>query len=645
MSYLFDASEGAMYLLMGNEAIVRGALEAGVGVASAYPGTPSSEIIDQLSRASAERNIYVEWSVNEKVAVEVAFAGSLAGLRSICAMKQNGVNVASDFLLHVALSGTRGGMVLVHCDDPGALSSINEGESRHFSKMLELPLLEPGDFQEAKEMTAWAFELSERLHSLVMMRSVTRLSHGSGNVKIGRLPATERKAEFRHEGGMYDPDCGPVVTMPVPPHHRILQEKLAQAEELFEDSPFNTYSGPEKPELLIITSSACNLYCREAVHLLGVGGKVGILKLGTTWPVPRRLLRKHLAAAGSILFVEEVLPFTEDNVKVIAAELALEIGVRRFYGKNDGTIPMINELNPDIVIEAVKKILGVAYSAMPEGYADNAREIMIDHAPVRDLTFCPGCPHRASFFLIHNALALDNRNGFLCGDIGCYTLGFLPCGFSTMKTSHSMGSGIGIASGFGKLSRFGMDQPVVTVCGDSTFFHAAIPALANAVHYRSDVLFILLDNRGTAMTGFQPHPGTEKDATGRDVPPLDPAELCRSMGIPVTFADPFDLERSMDLLLQLLGGSGTRVLIFQQGCALSPEKKGKRKYSMKVDEPSCVGANCGCSRFCTRIFRCPGLAWSSERSAAFIDEVLCSGCGVCAGVCPSGAIRKAEAGL
>ena len=587
----------------------------------------------------------MEWSVNEKVAVEVAFAGSLAGLRSICAMKQNGVNVASDFLLHAALSGTRAGMVLVHCDDPGALSSINEGESRHFAKMLELPLLEPGDFQEAKDMTAWAFELSERLRGLVMLRSVTRLSHASGNVKTGRLPGTARAAEFRHDGGLGDPDCGPVVTMPVPARHRLLQEKLKLAEELFEDSPFNTYTGPERPELLIITSSACSLYSREAVHLLGAGERVGILKLGTTWPLPRNLVKRHLAAAGSILFVEEVLPFTEENAKVLAAELSPEIGVRRFYGKNDGAIPMTGELNPDIVIDAVRMILGLPYESMPEKYAADARDILAVHAPSRDLTFCPGCPHRASFFLIHNALAMDNRNGFLCGDIGCYTLGFLPCGFGTMKTSHSMGSGIGIAGGFGKFSSFGMDQPVAAVCGDSTFFHAAIPALANAAHYRSDVLFILLDNRGTAMTGFQPHPGTGRDASGGEVTPLDPAEMCRSMGIPVAFADPFELESSMELLMGLLESKGTRVLILRQGCALSPEKKGKKKYIVSVDEAACVGDYCGCGRFCTRIFRCPGLAWNGDRNAAFIDEVLCGGCGVCAGVCPSGAIRKAEAGL
>jgi indolepyruvate ferredoxin oxidoreductase, alpha subunit len=643
MSYLFDKKEGAEYLLMGNDAIVRGALEAGVSVASAYPGTPSSEIIENLSKASKERNIYVEWSVNEKVALEVSFAASIAGLRSICAMKQNGVNVASDFLLHVALSGTRGGTVLVHCDDPGALSSINEGESRHFAKMIELPLLEPGDFQEAKDMTKWAFELSEELESLVMMRSVTRLSHASGNVKIGKLADLGRKASFKYESSAADPCAGPVITMPVPPHHTMLQEKLKKAVKLFEISPFNTYTGPGKPDLLIITCSACNLYSREAVRLLRVEDKVGILKLGTTWPLPPDLIKKHLSKSSSILFAEEVLPFMEENVKILAAEMAAEIGIKKFYGKNDGTMPMVNEMNPDIIVNAIKKILTVEYTAMPEVYREKAQALMLAMAPNRDLTFCPGCPHRASFWTLHNALALDNRRGFVCGDIGCYTLGFLPCGFSTMKTSHSMGSGIGVASGFGKLDRFGMDQPILAVCGDSTFFHAAMPALVNVIHNKSDVIFVLLDNSGTAMTGFQPHPGTQYDAMGNEVIVMDPAAICRAMGAMVEFADPFNIEETQEKLLKLMQEKGARVLIMRQMCALSPEKKGKKKFDVSIDEAICIGEQCGCSRLCTRIFRCPGLVWNNENQTALIDEVICAGCGVCAAICPSGAIRKVEA--
>jgi len=644
MSYLFDTTEGARYLMMGNDAIVRGALEGNVNVASAYPGTPSSEIIENLSKASEKRNIYVEWSVNEKVALEVAFAASIAGLRSICAMKQNGVNVASDFLLHVALSGTRGGTVLLHCDDPGALSSINEGESRHFARMIELPLLEPGDFQEAREMTKWAFELSEELRSIVIMRSVTRLSHASGNVTLGKLGEPGGKALFKYEAVPGDPDSGPVITMPVPPHHALLQEKLKKAVAIFEKSPFNTYTGPEKPELLIITCSACNLYSREAVHLLNAKERVGILKMGTTWPLPPKLIARHLALTDKVLFVEEVLPFLEENVKVIAAETAAEVGIKKFYGKNDGAMPTINEMNPDIVVDAIKKILGIEYAAMEEGYAERAKERLAALAPVRDLTFCPGCPHRASFWNLHNALAMDNRRGFVCGDIGCYTLGFLPCGFSTMKTSHSMGSGIGIASGFGKLTQFGMDQPILAVCGDSTFFHAAIPALVNAIHNKSDVIFVLLDNSGTAMTGFQPHPGTPLDARGGALPTIDPAEVCRSLGATVEYADPFDTGETQKKLLALMEEKGARVLIMKQMCALSPEKKGKKMFEVRVDQDICRGDTCGCGRLCTRIFRCPGLVWDHERQAAVIDEVICAGCGVCAEICPAGAIRKTEAG-
>ena len=239
---------------------------------------------------------------------------------------------------------------------------------------------------------------------------------------------------------------------------------------------------------------------------------------------------------------------------------------------------MTGEMNPDIVVDAVKKILGINYTAMPEEYRTRALELAAGMAPVRDLTFCPGCPHRASFWNLHNALAIDNRRGFVCGDIGCYTLGLLPCGFGTTKTSHSMGSGIGIASGFGKLTRFGMDQPILAVCGDSTFFHAAMPALVNAIHNKSDVIFVLLDNSGTAMTGFQPHPGTLQDAMGGSVPPMDPAALCRAMGARVEYADPFDVEATQSTLLRLMDEKGARVLIMQQTCALSPEKKGKKKY-------------------------------------------------------------------
>jgi indolepyruvate ferredoxin oxidoreductase alpha subunit len=297
MSELWEDGGGVRLLLMGNEAMARGAIEAGVSVAAGYPGTPSSEIIENLAQASGKRNIYVEWSANEKVALEVAAAGSYAGLRSMAAMKQVGMNVASDFLLHIAQSGTRGGMVLISCEDPGALSSTNEGESRPYAKMMEFPLLEPGNFQEAKDMTSWAFRLSEEIGSVVMVRSVTRLSHASGNVVLGDLPERRAKARFRYNGSLLDTKEGPIINLPGTVHflHLHQQEKLRKISEIFDASPFNHYEGPDRPGLLIITSSVCTLYCKEAVRLLGLWDRVGILKLGTTWPLPMGLLERHLA--------------------------------------------------------------------------------------------------------------------------------------------------------------------------------------------------------------------------------------------------------------------------------------------------------------------------------------------------------------
>jgi indolepyruvate ferredoxin oxidoreductase alpha subunit len=628
---------------MGNQAIARGALEAGVSVAAGYPGTPSSEIIETLAEVSKEARIYVEWSVNEKLAMEVAAAASFAGLRSLCVMKQNGVNVASDFLLHLAGSGTRGGMVLVPCDDPGALSSINEGESRHFARLVEIPLLEPGDFQEAKDMTKWAFELSEEIRNLVMVRSVTRLSHASGNIVFGELPVSKASAYFKHDGFILDPLEGVVISAPVDYRHGQQHEKLQKAVALFEDSPFNTYSGPESPELLIITGSACHLYSREAIQLLGAQDRVGLLKLGTTWPLPPVLMEKHLSRTDKILVVEEVIPFLEESIKILAAELAPKIGIKTFFGKRDGSLPMVGELNPDLVVGALSKILEIDYAAMPEEYVKRAEELITFGAPNRELTFCPGCPHRASFWSLHNVLQMDNRQGFVCGDIGCYGMAVLPCGFSTIKIMHAMGSGTGVASGFGKLTEFGMDQPILSVCGDSTFFHAAMPALVNAVHHQSDITVVVLDNSGTAMTGFQPHPGLAVDAAGDEAPPIDILNICQAIGAKTRVCDPFDLEQTQQALFDLLEEKGVKVLLLRQICALSPEKKAKKKYEMSVDKTVCLGENCGCNRLCTRTFRCPGLVWDNENKVAIIDEVICAGCGVCSSICPSGAIEKKEA--
>jgi indolepyruvate ferredoxin oxidoreductase alpha subunit len=643
MSVLLENEAGSRHLVMGNDAISRGALEAGVSVVAGYPGTPSSEIIEGLSKVSGERSIYVEWSVNEKVALEVAAAASFAGLRGMAVMKQVGMNVAADFLLHLTLRGTRGGLVLVSCEDPGGLSSTNEGESRHYARMMEFPLLEPGDFQEAKDMTKWAFELSEAVGNLVMVRSVTRLSHASGMITLGEMPEIGRRARFKYGGPLLDPVDGPVVNLPgiVEPLHRRQQENNRKAEALFEKSPYNTYMGPERPELLVITSSTCQLYCQEAIRLLGAEKSVGVLKLGTTWPLPSRLIERHLARTDQVLMVEEVHPFIEENVEALSARIADRIGIKRFFGRYDGTFPTIGELNPDLVMAALARILGLALPAVDEDYVRRAGEIAEAGAPVRALTFCPGCPHRASFWSIHNVFELDGREGFVSGDIGCYSLAALPCGFESLKTLHAMGSGTGMASGFAKLDRFGFEQPIFSVCGDSTFFHAVMPALVNAIHNEANITMVVLDNRGTAMTGFQAHPGLASNASGEAATAVDIAAVCEAMGAKVRICDPFDLEDTQKNLLEVLDDpEGVKVVVLRQICALSPEKKGKKNFDVKVSPEICLGESCGCNRLCTRIFSCPGLLWNEEEKRAKVDVVICAGCGVCAAICPLGAIIK-----
>ncbi len=633
MSLIKTDAPGRRLLLMGNEAMARGALEAGVQVCAAYPGNPSSEIIGCLSQVAEEMGIYVEWSVNEKVALEVAAAASLAGLRGLAAMKQNGLNVASDFLLNLNLTGTKGGLVVVVCDDPSALSSSNEEDSRAFARLADLPLLEPSGFQEAKEMTKWAFELSEELGLPCLIRSVTRISHARGNVELGELPTQRRRAHFD--------TSKPILPVPVVWTHRLLHEKLEKCKDRFHGSGFNQYRGPQRPELLILTSGAGFMYCLEAVSNLGLLDRVGIAKLGTTWPLPEAFLKEQLARSQKVLFVEEVDPFMESNVKGFAAQNQAQLGPKIFLGKSSGTIPDIGELTPDHLIKVLKQLFDVSYEPRPQAYIQEAMEAASHLAPPRTLGFCAGCPHRATYWAVKKALALDGREGFVLGDIGCYSLGMGPAGFFQMKTLHAMGSGAGLANGFGQLGRFGLDQPVLAVCGDSTFYHAAIPALVNARYNGSNFLMLILDNSATAMTGFQPHPGTGRTAMGEAVNPIDIEGLCKALGVHVKSVDPFDLDSTVEVLTDFLRQEkGVRVLVLKQECALVRGKRQGRLFKIRVDQDLCLGLQCGCNRLCTRVFRCPGLVWDSSSGKATVDEAICTGCGVCATICPASAILK-----
>jgi len=619
-------------LLQGNQAIARGALEGGVLFCAGYPGNPSSEIIETLAEAAHDLSLYVEWSSNEKVALEAAAAASFAGCRALSSMKQNGVNVVSDFLTNLSLSGTKGGLVLVTCDDPSSISSTNEEDARVFSQISDIPLLEPSTPQEALEMTRWAFELSETIRNIVMLRSVSRLSHTRADVRIGDIPVTKTRPYF-------DP-AKPFHTFPTVLKHQKRHEKLRRAEALFESSPFNRYDGPAQPDLLVIATGCAWNYSMESIELLGLRERVGLLKLGTTWPLPRKLVTEYLKMCDRILFAEDVDPFVENSVKALAADLGGEIGVKEFLGKASGHIPDTGELSPGVLLHVLGRTFDIPWEK--NDYRNRVSEMIKGTVPPREFGFCPGCPHRGSYYAIKTALAWDNRDGFVSGDIGCYTMAIWPTGFNQVKSVHAMGSGLGLACGYGKLEQFGFDQPVVTVCGDSTFFHAALPALVNAKFNKADILLLILDNSATAMTGFQPHPGTDRTAMGDATEPVDVVKLCKSLGVEVQVADPYDMKGTAMTLYDLMQKGGPRVLVLKRKCALVQGREGGFPYRMRVDQEECLGEACGCGRYCTRVFRCPGLIWDKAAGKARVDEVICVGCGICADICPQGAIKREE---
>lgn len=626
-------SPGARAALIGNEAIARGALEAGVSYVASYPGSPTAEVPGTLAKIAQQFNIYVEWSSSEKVAMEGAAAASFAGLRSLAVMKVDGLNVAMDFASSLSISGCRGGMVIMVGDDPGSHSSIREEDSRGICKVLHFPVLEPSTVQKAKDLTVAAFELSERLSMPVVLRCVSRICHGNGSVILGALSRVERTASFPREDR--------IITFSIQ-RHALQEEKLNRTASWAESCGFNRYEGPQDARRLVVASGPSFFYAREALEILGLAQDTGILELATVWPLPENLLLHHLKSASEVIFAEDVEPFVEDNVMALAARHWHEMGEKKFYGKRSGHVagpagPGIGELNPEVMASSLARIFSLPYERPGFKSKQEIEEMLGEKIPDRDLALCPGCPHRASFWAIRTALELDGREGILLGDIGCFCLGIGRTGYFLLQTLHCMGGGIGLGSGMGMLNRFGLKQPVLSVLGDSTFFHSALPGLVNARYHHANYLCILLDNGTTAMTGHQPHPGCEYTALGEPAGTVSLEEMIKAMGIPYSVEDPYDVEASTQTIYRMLQEDGTRILILRRACALLAVKK-KAKDRVFVDQDKCIGDECGCGRFCSRVFACPANGWDEEKGRAKIDEAICNGCGVCASLCPKQAI-------
>jgi indolepyruvate ferredoxin oxidoreductase alpha subunit len=599
-------------LLSGNEAVARGAFEAGVRVAAAYPGTPSTEILENLARYE---RVYSEWSPNEKVALDVTIGAAYAGSRAMAVMKHVGLNVAADAFFYASMTGLEAGLVIVCADDPDMHSSQNEQDNRHYAKFARVACLEPSDSQEAKDLVGVALDMSEQFDGPVMLRLTTRISHSDTLVELGTSPlklgGTEggRTAEEPTEPPEYRIDRIKYVMVPgnARRRHPVIEERIKQLKGFAETFPYNRVEMGDT-SLGIVTNGVAYQYAK------GVFPDASFLKLGMTYPLPERMIRDFAAQVDRLIVVEELDPFIEEEIRLMGIPVE---------GKS--IFPICGELNPTVVRQSAIKA-GLLPPSPPR--QPGRREGEMKRLPPRPPLLCPGCPHRG-LFLMTNKLKL-----VVSGDIGCYTLGFLPP-LSALHTCGCMGASIGQAHG---VSKAGIAQKHVAVIGDSTFFHTGIPALLNVAYNQSDTVVIILDNRTTAMTGHQQNPGTGTTLMGQPTHAVEFEELARAMGIQrVHTVDPYDLKEVEAALRDCLEAEGPAVIVSQRECVLLPEAR-KRWMSLAVNEERCNG--CGlCFRVgCPAIVKSDRLDAKTQRPIAWIDPLLCTGCEVCAQVCARRAI-------
>ena len=617
LKILLKDMPGKRVLLLGNEAIARGILEAGVSVVTTYPGTPASEIGDSISEIASEAGLYMEYSVNEMVAVEVAAGAANSGVRSLTAMKHVGLNVAADLVMTLAYTGVRGGYVIVTADDPECYSSQNEQDNRFYALLSNLPCLEPSDPQEAKDMTVTAIEISEKLELPVLLRTTTRVSHTRGPVAYGNLKKAKPQGQFIRD--LKRLNMVPAFSRP---KHTVLLRQAAKAKEISETSPYNKVVRKGTEIGIISSSSACN-YAVEAADLLNLDA--GILKLGMTHPLPERKIIDFINQYDKAAIVEELEPFLEMQIKAMAKDHAPNVQI---YGKmNTEFFPREGELSTRLVGEGLAKItakpMPIDFREIDEKYAEIKRDL-----PSRPPILCAGCPHRASFYVIRK---VGGDKTLYPTDIGCYALGISPP-LNVGDLMICMGASVGTAQGIRKAT----GKDTIAIIGDSTFFHAAIPGLVNAVYNNSKIVVAVLDNQATAMTGHQPHPGTGLTGMGSPAEKVLVEKVAEGCGVKyVKVVDPFKTREAAAVLKEALKQPGPSVVVFRSPCTLMDLRE-KRRRGIKAT-PAKITDKCTNCMACIKLLACPAIGVEEEK--AVINEAFCTGCGLCISVCPYGAIQ------